>query len=111
MNTIPRIFLVVAEQDTPDDSGRRIYSVHRSQSGLTTTLRRQHSGEAVARATGGGYDLEGTVLADGLSAEFGLPSFDGAVGVSSVIVWAEGHGLAVYPLSEALYALPRVSDR
>lgn len=111
MNNLPRIFLVVAEQDTTDDAGRRIYSVHRSQSGLTTTIRRQHSGDAVARATGGGYDLEGTVLADALTAEFGLPPFDGGAGLSTVVAWAEDHGLAVYSLSEALYALPRVSER
>ena len=107
---LPTIFLVVAPQDNADWCGRRIYTVHHSNTGMTHTLRRQHSGDAVARVRGCGFDVTGALLADALTAELGVPSFDGARGVSSVVRHAEAHGVRVVTLSDALYALPTAAE-
>lgn len=106
---LPTIWLVVGPPtDRPDDygNGRRIYAVNYSASGLTCTLRQHYSGTVVARAGGGGYDRAGVCLADALHKDYGVPAFDGARGVEAVRQHAERHGVRVFTLSDALYALP-----
>jgi hypothetical protein len=106
---LPTIWLIVGPPtDSPDDygNGRRIYAVHYSASGLTCTLRQHYSGRIVARAGGGGYDRAGVCLADALHKDYGVPAFDGARGVDAVRQHAERHGVGVYRLADALYALP-----
>ena len=73
------------------------------------SIRQNGRGSVVAWAGGGGYDRQGTALADSLRILFGIPRIDGGVGESSVISHAERHGVAVYSLSAALYAVPTVS--
>ena len=107
---LPTIWLVIGPRtNDPEDygSGRRIYAVNYSASGLTCTLRQHYSGRIVARASGGGYDRAGTCLAQALTADYGLPAFDGARGVESVMRHAREHGVEVYTLTDALYALDR----
>lgn len=72
------------------------------------SIRQNGRGKVLAWAGGGGYDRQGTALADAVGILFGIPQIDGAVGLSSVIDHAARHGVAVYSLSAALYALPTV---
>lgn len=65
------------------------------------------SDDRIAACEGGGYDMEGTVLADALAAELADPlSIDGAVGASTVIQEYKAIGVNVYSESDALWALP-----
>ena len=70
------------------------------------TLRNYFSGDKLGYASGGGYDLAGECLAQALTKVYGMPPCDGARGSSSVIAEAEHRGIAVYRMSDALYALP-----
>lgn len=102
------VWLVIGPPDVNGDPVRVILSGAYSASGMTFTVRRQYSGDVVGRAGGGGYDRQGAALADGLSRVFGLPGFDGARGSYAVVEWAADHGVAVYDLTCALYALPGI---
>lgn len=101
---IPELFLVVGA-DRDGAELRRIYSVSRGRNGGASIFR-QFSGDRVARCTGGGFDLVGTVLADALTVDYGVPQFDGGRGLSSVISNAERYGVNVFTLGAALHALP-----
>lgn len=102
------VWLVIGPPDQNGDAVRVILSGAYSASGATFTIRRQYSGQVIARARGGGYDLQVDALALALSGLFRLPYFDGAGGLWSVIEWAASHGVAVYGLTGALYALPGI---
>lgn len=102
------VWLVIGPPDQNGETVRVILSGAYSASGATFTIRRQYSGQVIARAGGGGYDRQGAALAHALTGLFRLPYFDGARGLSSVIEWAASHGVAVYDLTRALYALPGI---
>jgi hypothetical protein len=106
MNTreLPSIWLAVGE-DGSGEVVRCIFSAHYSASGLTTTVRRQHSGEVVGKAQGGGYDKTSTALAKGLSKVFNIPTTDGGYGEGHVVEHAFNFGVRVVRLSEALFML------
>jgi len=101
---LPDIWLVVGV-DQNNELVRAILSGSYSASGLTVTVRRQHSGEVVGRAQGGGYDKTSTALAKGLSKVYGIPYVDGGIGESHVFAHALRHGVKVRRLSDALWAL------
>lgn len=104
------VWLVVGpDRPANEHNGRVILSGAYSASGLTFTVRRQYSGRVIARAGGGGYNRQGTALANALTVLFALPCFDGARGLSAVVEWARGHGVAVYSLTTAAWMLPGVA--
>ena len=77
--------------------------------GSVFSIRQHGRGMVVGAAGGGGYDRQGSALADALHVLYGVPSIDGAVGETSVIEHARRFGVAVYTLSGALYAVPTVA--
>ena len=79
------------------------YSEHRF------SIRQNGRGSVLAWAGGGGYDRQGTALADAVRILYGIPRIDGGRGLSAVVDHAAAHGVAVYSLSAALYAVPTVA--
>lgn len=77
--------------------------------GSVFSIRQHGHGRVVGSAGGGGYDRQGSALADALHVLYGVPQIDGAVGETSVIEHARRFGVAVYTLSGALYAVPTVA--
>ena len=104
MKELPNIWLVVGV-DAENELVRAIFSASYSKSGLTVTVRRQHSGEICGKAQGGGYDKTSTALAHALTKVYGIPLTDGAYGEEHLIRHAFGYGVRVRRLSDALYAL------
>lgn len=104
---LPEIYLTVGLPTEEHPKGERaIISVHYTTNGALA--RRHYSGNIVGRAGGGGYDLTSTCLAEALTRIYGISLTDGGYGESHVRDHALDHGVTVYRLSEALYALPGV---
>lgn len=103
------VWLVIGKPDTTGHRERAIFSGSYNKQGTTFTIRRQYSGNVVARAGGGGYDRQHTALADAIARVFGLPMFDGGAGFYATEEWANSHGVAIYDLTTALFQLPGVS--
>lgn len=65
--------------------------------------------ERLARSTGAGYDLHGTVLADSVQAlvghDWGVPPIDGAVGVPAVIAHYAERDIDIIRDTDAMWAL------
>ena len=101
---LPAIWLVVGV-DKNDELVRRIFSATYSASGLTVTVRAQHSGEICGRASGGGYDKTHSALSAALSKVYGMPPVDGGYGESTLMSHALKHGIKVRTLTNALWAL------
>jgi hypothetical protein len=101
---LPNIWLVVGV-DAENELVRAIFSASYSKSGLTVTVRRQHSGEICGKAQGGGYDKTSTALAHALTKVYGIPLTDGGWGESSVVAHALKHGVKVRTLTNALWSL------
>jgi hypothetical protein len=104
MTELPAIWLVVGI-DKNNELVRSILSATYSASGLTVTVRQQHSGQVVGRASGGGYDKTHTALAHALTKVYGIPPIDGGSGERHLFDTALGHGVKVRTLTNALWAL------
>lgn len=63
--------------------------------GSVFSVRWLWSGDIVGRAGGGGYDKQGAALADALTYMYGVPMFDGGLGVAAVEVDAARFGVSV----------------
>ena len=64
--------------------------------------------ERLARSTGNGYDLDGTVLADSVHAlvgKHGIMPIDGAVGIPAVIAHYAERGIDIIRDTDAMWAL------
>ena len=104
MRELPNIWLVVGV-DKNDELVRSIFSASYSSSGLTVTVRQQHSGAIVGRASGGGYDKTHTALGYALNNVYGIPLIDGGYGEGHLFREALAHGVKVRTLTNALWAL------
>ena len=104
MRELPNIWLVVGV-DKNDELVRSIFSASYSSSGLTVTVRQQHSGAIVGRASGGGYDKTHTALAYALTKIYGIPPIDGGSGEGHLFSEALAYGVKVRTLTNALWAL------
>lgn len=104
---LPTIYLTVGLPTEEHPKGdRAIISITYTAGGAIA--RRQYSGDIVGRAGGNGYDRASTCLAEALTRIYEIPLTDGACGESHVRDHALDHGVTVYRLNEALYALPGV---
>lgn len=104
---LPAIYLTVGPPTDEHAKGMRaILAVTYTASGAI--MRRHYSGDIVGRASGGGYCRGGVCLAQALAKIHGIPETDGAWGERHVIEHAEAHGVRVYSLSDALWALAGV---
>lgn len=67
------------------------------------------TGDRLARSTGNGYDLDGTVLADSvhtlIGGEWGIAPIDGAVGIPAVIAYYAERGVDIIRDVDAMWAL------
>ena len=65
--------------------------------------------ERLARSTGAGYDLHGTVLADSVQAlvghDWGVLPIDGAVGIPAVTAYYAERGIDIIRDVDAMWAL------
>jgi hypothetical protein len=104
MRELPDIWLVVGV-NKDNELVRSILSASYSSSGLTVTVRQQHSGAIVGRASGGGYDKTHTALAYALTKVYGIPPVDGGSGEGHLFATALSHGVKVRTLTNALWAL------
>lgn len=100
---LPTIFLAVSEGE------RAILEVRYGRNAGARVVR-HYSGDVVGRASGGGYDVAGAAMADALANVFGIPEADGVRGMSYVRSEAEAHGVRVFSLGEAMYALPLAGE-
>lgn len=105
---LPTIYLAVGSPTEEHPKGERaIIGIGYTASG-NAVARRHHSGDVVGRAGGYGYCKTGVALAQAVSKIYGVPMTDGARGETHVEDHARAHGVRLYRLSEALYALPGV---
>lgn len=104
-----RVWLTVGPD--PENEGQELRTILSGKYGQCVfTVKREYSGDIVARVRGGGFDMAGTGLADSLRKLYRLPTMDGGVGEMSVIEWARENGVRVENLGSALYSLAPVEQ-
>jgi hypothetical protein len=104
ISELPAIWLVVGVNEH-NALIRSIFAATYSASGLTVTVRQQHSGHVMGRASGMGYDKTHTALAAALTRVYGIPLADGGYGERHLFEHALRHGVKVRTLTNALWAL------
>ena len=112
MKQYDSIYAVVTDREWTDGgpSPRMVIGVRYGRNG-GATLRNAFSDAYLGRCNGGGYDRAGTLLADFVAKEYGVPHINGAIGESSVIRHAEEHGVLIYSMSCVLHNMPTPVER
>ena len=104
-------FIIDRRKRTPGIARWAIHVVSNNagQAGRTVRAINHFTDERLARCSGGGYDMEGTVIADAVDVLIGracgIPSINGARGTASVIAYYAEHGIDIYRASDALWRL------
>lgn len=74
------------------------------------TAKHYTTGERFGRASGGGYDITAEALAQTVTKLYGVPSFDGARGLSALEKHCKAHGVHILSLARMLHEFPVKAD-